>query len=97
METGESSLMVGDKIYRILKEENLSNEHFDMYREYVRKQDFPTEEELHEKREKELLWAKKREEARLNQIEQDKETRRCQQYTQSSYIERLKARHNIAP
>lgn len=44
-ETGEKTLMSGDKIYRLFKSEGLSDNHIDVYAEWVRQNDFSNPEE----------------------------------------------------
>lgn len=52
--TYEITLMCGDEIYYMLKEEGLSNPHFNDYEEYVRKRDNPTIEEKEEMERKKI-------------------------------------------
>jgi len=49
LETGEQHLLLGDKIFVILQKDGLSIPHFDSYKEFIRKRDNPTMEELAEK------------------------------------------------
>ena len=90
--TGESSRMMGDKIYTMLKEKGLSDKHFDDYAEYVRKRDNPTPEELAERRERERKFQEQRDKQKKEREEQERLTN---QYKASSRLEKLKAKHNV--
>lgn len=48
-ETNETRMYSGDKIYTLLKNDGLSHKHFDQYAEFIRKQYFPTCEEIAQK------------------------------------------------
>lgn len=92
-ETNETTLMSGDNIYEMLTKEGLSDEHFDVYAEYIRKRDHPTDEELAEKekqrKRKELIRKKRRE-----LIKQNEENRQLGiKSGASSRLARLKAKH----
>lgn len=65
-------MMSGDKIYRLLNKEGLSYKHFDCYTEYVRRQDFPTPEEIKETEEKILEIEKSNEIRKKEYNEQQK-------------------------
>ena len=49
-ETNETTLMSGDNIYEMLTKEGLSDEHFDVYAEYIRKRDHQQMKNLLKKR-----------------------------------------------
>ena len=52
LESGVYELTSGAQIYRLLMSKGLSDPHFDKYKEYVRKIDFPTPEQKKEAEEK---------------------------------------------
>ena len=85
--------MSGDKIYEMLKKDGLSDNHFDVYAESIRKRDHPTAEELVEKeKEKESMdiMIKERDE----RIRQREENIQLGIKTGSSArLDRLKAKH----
>lgn len=91
-ETGQRSQISGDKIFCMLRDDGLSDAHFDKYAEYIRKRDNPTSEELEER------------EANKKRLEQSHEEQRKKReetailtntYKASSRLERLKAKNNI--
>lgn len=94
METGEvQTYVLGDKIYEMLKADGISDPHFNEYKEFIRKRDNPTQEEIQEKIEKERRikesmdkWKREREElAKITNT-----------YKASSRLEKLKNKNNIA-
>jgi hypothetical protein len=85
--------MSGDKIYCILRDNNLSDNHFDGYAEYIRKRDNPTPEEITERQEKQRRLQEAQEESRRLYEEKQRVTN---QYKASSRLERLKAKNNIS-
>ena len=90
--TAITRTMRGDDIYCMLQDENLSHEHFDTYKEYIRRHQNPTAEELAE----DIAYKAKIEEQRKQrEIEEVKRVLERDKYKASSYLERLKARHNI--
>ena len=90
--TAITRTMYGDDIYCMLQDENLSHEHFDTYKEYIRRHQNPTAEELAE----DIAYKAKIEEQRKQrEIEEVKRVLERDKYKASSYLERLKARHNI--
>jgi hypothetical protein len=91
-ENGETTMMSGDKIYRLLNKECLSYKHFDCYAEYVRRQDFPTPEEIKETEEKILEIEKSNE---IRKKEYNEQQKIINQFKASSRIEKLKMENNI--
>lgn len=77
--TAITRTMYGDDIYCMLQDENLSHEHFDTYKEYIRRHRNLTAEEQRKQRE----------------IEEAKRVLERDKYKALSYLERLKAKHNI--
>ena len=84
-------LISGDKIHCMLKEEGLSHPHFD-YAEFIRKRDYPTDEEIAEKTQAETRI---RESQKKYEQEQEERARITNMYKASSRLDRLKAKHNI--
>ena len=41
-----NNTLTGDKIFLLLKEHGISDEHFNVYEEYIRRRDHPTEKEM---------------------------------------------------
>jgi hypothetical protein len=75
----------GREIYKILKKDGITDEHFEQYKEYIRRTEHPTEEEKKEDKERhelEIIEYKEAEQL-LYQIEQSS----C-----STHIERIKQR-----
>jgi hypothetical protein len=88
-ETGETYRINGGEIFKMLRDDGLSDNHFNMYKEHVRKQEFPTLEEIRS-REK---WARRLDEATAQRNEEKRHQQGVvNQYKASSYTERLKTR-----
>lgn len=91
-ENGETKLLSAATIYRLFKSEGLYDKHIDSYAEWIRKQDFPTPEEI-KQREDERLKINQQTEQRLKELaEQEKLTNL---YKASSRLEKLKQKNNI--
>ena len=94
MTIGDKFMSYGSHFYIKLRDEGLSHPHFDKYKEYVRKIENPTPEEIiareKELKEREDRIIKQEEERKKVKEEQDKITNK---YKASSYIARLKARY----
>jgi hypothetical protein len=89
---GTSRRMWGDKIYTMLREENLSDSEFDNYAEFIQKRDNPTPEEIAERnlRQEENMKKQKEKEARDAEINNI-----INKHKASSVIDRLKQKNNI--
>lgn len=90
--TGEMSIMSGAEIFILLKDMEKSDEHFDIYAEYIRKRDHPTPEEIYERENRETRLQEQNERLRIKKEEQKSI---INQYKASSRLERLKAKHNV--
>jgi hypothetical protein len=91
--TNVTNLMCATEIYTLLQKEDSSNPHFDYCAEYIRKRDFPTNQELEEQKIHEFVTEKILEKQRLDKIEQEKLNMHYKSFASSSYLERLKQKH----
>ncbi len=95
-QTGERTMMSGNDIFCLLRDNGFNCEHFDEYREYVRRIEHPTEEEMRENERRKKRWeeAIKRQEQERKQekIELERVTNK---YKASSYLDKLKERNNV--
>ena len=85
--TNVTRLMCATEIYTLLQKEGSSNPHFDYCAEYIRKRDFPTDQELEEQKNHEFVTEKILEKQLFGKIEQNKS------FSSSSYLERIKQKH----
>lgn len=91
-ETGESSRMSGANIFCMLRDDGLSDTHFNDYAEYIRKRDNPTPEEIAEKETQNRINEERREQQKREKEEKERITN---SYKASSRLERLKAKNNV--
>ena len=91
-ENGETKLMSSDKIFSLLKNEGLTDKHFDIYEEFIRKRDFPTPEEI-KKRENEIQMMQQAAEQWNREFAEQQKI--IDQYKASSRLEKLKMKNNI--
>jgi hypothetical protein len=91
-ETGKSGRLFGDEIYCMLRDDGISDEHFDKYAEFIRKRDNPTPEEIaqYEAREKEL-----EEQSKKSEEERVQRNKLTNTYKASSRLDKLKEKNNI--
>lgn len=87
----ELRMMCSDKIYKMLKNENLSHAHFNEYEEFVRKHENPTVEELAEKQ---IEEDRVQEEMQKREKEQEEKNAIIDKYKASTHLERLKLKHS---
>lgn len=90
---GEEKIMSGDKIFTLLKENQLSDEHFCCYEEFIRKRDFPTFKEIYERVKGEFKM-KQYEKDRLKKHKEQQII--LQQFKASSRLDKLKQHCNIS-
>lgn len=88
--TSKRELLSGDYIYTMLAEDNLSHPHFDKYKEFIRKRDNPTNEEIEEKQLLEEQCLKKMEQQK---IEEANKNMIIDKYKSSTYIKRKILKH----
>jgi hypothetical protein len=88
----ETKLMFADKIYRLFKSEGLFDEHIDSYSEWVRQRDFPTPEEIKERKNNII---KNHQASENRAIEEAERVKIVDQYKASSRLEKLKNKNNI--
>ena len=93
-ENGETKLLTGDTIYRLFEKEGLVDDHFEDYKEYVRRQDFPTMRERIQRIEETMQSMKSTQEQKERRAEEQVIVDR---YKASSRLEKLKQKHNIKP
>jgi hypothetical protein len=91
-ETGETKKMYGSAIYTLLKEDKLSDAHFDEYAEYIRRHEHPTVGELADKRHYEKTMQENNLAHKKRKEEQDAITN---QFKASSRLDKLKAKNNV--
>ncbi len=91
-ETGETKQMYGSAIYTLLKEDGMSDAHFDRYAEYIRRHEHPTVGELANERHNEQTMQENRLAHKKRKEEQDKI---INQFKASSRLDKLKAKNNI--
>lgn len=96
METGETKMMFGDKIFIALRDQGISDKHFDIYREYVRKRENPTEEEIAAQKAFEEKYRVANENAKKSEEKWRKNREEAYITRASSRLERLKQRHNVS-
>lgn len=92
-QTGTEVGMSGTAIYTMLLKDGLSDSHFDEYKEYIRKQEHPTPEEIAETQKRvdemnQLMSAQKN--------PQEENDKKMHQFKASSRLDKLKAKNNIA-
>ncbi len=91
--TSKRKLYSGDHIFTMLANDNLSHPHFDVYKEFIRKRDNPTNEEMAVKRMLHEQHLKKMEQQKL---EAANRKMIIDKYKSSTYIERKKLKHTTA-
>jgi len=85
--------MFATDIYTMLLNDGLSDSHFDHYKEYIRKRDHPTPEEIAKTQEQ----VEERKKHKLAQDMQNQKTLKLtHQFKASSRLDRLKAKNNIS-
>jgi len=92
-ENGDKAMMSGDKIYTLLTDNQLSDDHFHCYGEYIRKRDFPTPEEIQQRAERVIKMKQYNEDRIKKQKEQEQI---IQQYKASSRLDKLKQQCQIS-
>lgn len=95
---GSTTRMFGSDIYCMLLNEEIHDEHFDMYIQYIQKRDHPTQEDLAEREKQRLERQKEKEKSDLEEAQRqaiiDENRRLGAKYSSSSRISRLRSAHN---